>query len=478
MIKQVSWTLVLVGGLATAIVFPWSSDDRPSCNVFADEAALGDRSHLQMASKFHHEGKFRQALDALEAVPSNQRLRSEAAFTIHGDSLLQMGVPLAAIGVFSEGLTQFPDSSRFLAGRGVARWLCGEYCAGVEEMSLAITTRSGDVGNSYDTLQVFRVPDEALRHADIQMSAMLRDLPIMDNATLDGGWLRDWCLRQFAGEATGFQIDWSSKRPTFADAAHSRPENGLRATVKLSPVRIGSKPFGKSFSGEELWAKLVYEFHNIQNTRDGEFLNQRAKRGEVSRTEYVMKSLEMELRAIQRTRAFYVRYFLPHALATCVTTDPRVWYLDRWDTIANYKVRSANPKGYPFLPFGSHYDWIRVRSLQEKNNHDDAIGLLRQMCRYADTTDSGVAVWAALANACYAAGRNQEGVDAAEDGLTVHPRSVPLLRVRAYGLVQLGDLPAAQKVVSELLSIDAKDEYALQVRQAINNAAVGTSARN
>lgn len=462
--KQLLLAVLLCGGLT------------PQAVAIADELSVTARVQLQVASKLHHDGRFAEALQAVRTIPSGERNQSEAAVTIHGECLLKLREPLAATTVLEDAVERFPNSPRCRAQLGAARWLCGKSCAGMDDLSQAVSMRSDDKISSVNG--VVTPSDESIRHGEEQISAMLRDLPIMDDSTAVDGWLRDWCVRQFAGESTGFEIDWSPKRPTFADAAHSRPENGLRATIKLSPVRVGSRPVGQPFSSEEIWSKLVFEFHNIQNTGDGELLNQRAMRGGIGRTDYVMKSLEMELKAIERTRAFYVRQYLPHAFATCATTDPRVWYLDRWDTIANYKVRSANPKGYPFLPFGSHYDWIRVRGHQAEGQHDEAIGLLRQMSRYAERDETGVSIWSALSNACYAAGRNQEGVDAADDGLKNHPQSIHLLRVRAYGLVQLGDVATAEKVVAEILRIDATDEYALQVRQAINTATQGHSGTN
>ena len=140
---------------------------------------------------------------------------------------------------------------------------------------------------------------------------MLRDRPAMAEFGDEAKFLRDWAERKFAGEDFVEPIDWDPSPPLHSDAEHLAPGDGENAAILVEAHYTGGPNEGKPRSFEELWAGAIYELHNVNYAREFVRLNDEADRGRVSKEAFVAGILKYELRAAQRTRAFYLERLPP-----------------------------------------------------------------------------------------------------------------------------------------------------------------------
>ena len=176
-------------------------------------------------------------------------------------------------------------------------------------------------------------------------------------------FLRDWAARKFAGEDFALPIDWDPSPPLHSDAEHLAPGDGQNAAILVEAHYTAGPNAGKPRGFEELWAGAVYELHNVDYARDFVRLNDEANRGRVSKEEFVGGILKYELRAAQRTRAFYLNAFLPWAAKKKLPTDPGLWFCDWWDTPDNVLRSFSDHSTYPWRPYARVHDWATVHRL-------------------------------------------------------------------------------------------------------------------
>ena len=259
-------------------------------------------------------------------------------------------------------------SSSRLAAKAIAEIRSGDYDKGMANLLRAIDRNPDDRGKSYDPLAKEKLSVEALKHGTDQLRQMLQDRPIMK--TDADGPLAKWALRRFAGQGLGFTIDWDLTPPDFRALAETAlPTRSTRGAIRIANKRLlgpskldrgtrVDRPF------EALWAVAVFELHNITYHRQFQKIHNDAVAGRISRVEYIVEMFRIEHLAMQQTRAFYCRVFLPWAKKKRFRSDPTLWYTNIWGGPKAW-LRRFDPKNeYPWKVYSRQYDMARSRAKQ------------------------------------------------------------------------------------------------------------------
>ena len=128
----------------------------------------------------------------------------------------------------------------------------------------------------------------------------------------------------------------------------------------------------------------MFELYNILNVRDFQRLKDDVAAGRLSKQEFVARMAEVEWRAGDKTRAFYIRVFLPWAKEHRLSTYPQLWLIGR---------HADPPKSFDLWlaaenqPYRRHYeqayDWIVLNSLTKNHQSEKAIKLAAAMLERA-----------------------------------------------------------------------------------------------
>ena len=75
----------------------------------------------------------------------------------------------------------------------------------------------------------------------------------------------------------------------------------------------------------------MFELYNIAGAETFSRIDSDAAEGKLSKSEFVTEMIQCESRAAEKTRAFYIRVFLPWAKEWRVPTHPADWFVARSD---------------------------------------------------------------------------------------------------------------------------------------------------
>ena len=120
--------------------------------------------------------------------------------------------------------------------------------------------------------------------------------------------------RKFAGEDLGQRIRWDSAAPApEADAEHHPPTANSPGRIRVRGKHKDGPDTGHQRTAEEMWSEAVFELYNILGVKDFHRLEGDVAAGKLSKEEFFARMFEVECCAEQKTRAFYIRVFLPWA---------------------------------------------------------------------------------------------------------------------------------------------------------------------
>ncbi|MCE5301885.1 MAG: hypothetical protein LLF97_02110 [Planctomycetaceae bacterium] len=284
----------------------------------------------------------------------------------------------AAIARLNPAIAAWPHEARLRGLRGAAWIGKRQYAKGRADLEAAMASHPGDVSQKSPPPR-WPLSPSLLRHGRRQVRLMLRDRPSMAEYGESAQFLRTWAVRKFAGEELGSPIDWDPSLPLYSDAEHVAPSDGEHAAIQVGPFYTEGEKQGRARSFEELWAGAVFELHNVTFAPEFVRLNEEADRGTISKRAFVREIVKRELLAAQRTRAFYVRQFLPWAESQKVPSDSTLWFCDWWDTPETAMRGFGDKSVYPWRPYARVYDWNTVFRHWREGHRAWALRLLERM---------------------------------------------------------------------------------------------------
>lgn len=246
---------------------------------------------------------------AMERGPINEQMK--------GVSYHQRAVCFLALGKLDNALQDFrrfaelqpesPIPHAELARVYFAQHKYDQFTASLLE---AIRLNRGDAGKNYEPTSDRQMSAEAIKHGEKQVNQMLKDRPALAEHVAAGDQLWTWVVRKFAGEDTGILVDWNSTDPSPFESDAGKSTDSGHAQIRVRDVKVHALPQGAD-PFEHLWIRVVFELNNVAEADAFNRFAQQAVDGQISREEYICAKCRIEDFAQHRTRAFYVRFFLP-----------------------------------------------------------------------------------------------------------------------------------------------------------------------
>lgn len=246
--------------------------------------------------------------------------------------------------------------SQLLASEAVGLLHAGQYAEAIDKLKCSIECNAAD-DDGKCALRMCSVSSSDRDWGRKQLKLMLRDRP---NMQLDGiacDQLNKLAVDLYAGGLLSQRIAWDGEDPARALSEFWPPEGDTLARIRIRstyPTVLGQFT-QRTF--EELWSSFFLEMHNICNSRAFVSLNAAAQQGSISKMEFIKRKFMAEASAVQRTRGFYVREFLPIVAEKKLATDARLWYCAGWWG-SRQELFEKLPKAsfYPWRTYGDHYD--------------------------------------------------------------------------------------------------------------------------
>jgi tetratricopeptide (TPR) repeat protein len=335
-------------------------------------AVLCDRGDAAISRK-----KYDEAIDDFTLAI---KLRPEAtrAYSGRGQALIATNSHEKALPDLDRAIQLEPQSSIHHMWRAHAYFALDERGnKWVDELWEAIHLNPGDVGVNYEPTSSKQLPAEALAHGEEQVRRMLHDRPEMAERVTEGDELWTWAARKFAGEDSGELIDWNPANPPGRFGAQSDPGDDY----KHPAIRVRGAEDGKKSDEqptlERLWAYAVVELYNQASRTEFDHIDQLASDGKIRRDDYVVATLDVEEQSAQRTRAFYLKVFLPWARARKLATEPGNWYCDFWKNRQQYIAFMRTDPHWDFYSVG--YDLTCVDQAYRLGQYGRAEAILNRL---------------------------------------------------------------------------------------------------
>ena len=261
-----------------------------------------------------------------------------------------------------------------------------DYDKGIDLLRKAISCNEGDEGANYDpwvvagtdrngvgpttlardvTENQLARQRRAYQHGCEQVQAMLSDRPLMRSHLLASDELWKWAARKYSIRILGSEINWDPSPTVLPDitAEHSPPRPGLPGRIRLNDLETDNIAH-QAIAFEILWSCAAFELHNIEYARQSQHLADQVRLDNITEDEFVRSMCLLEMKAIQRTRKWYVEVFLPHAKKYTLRTNPAIWYCDRWGSIESLCSQYTDKKSYPWEPYARYYLELKTASTE------------------------------------------------------------------------------------------------------------------
>ena len=361
-----------------------------------------------------------------------------------------------ALSLMDEAVEKSPKGAKYRGLRGAALILKGEYAKGEADLKAAIELNPGDEGKKYRPASDAKLSEDRLSHGRRQVEKMLRDRPGMSEHGEEAAFLRRWAERKFAGEDFDAPIDWDSTPPLHSDAEHLSAAEDHNAAILIAPNYTEGPHRGKPRSFEELWAAAVYELHNVSFSPEFVRIHEEAERGKLTKDEFVGGILKLELLAAERTRAFYVRQFLPFAAKKKLKTDPTHWFCEWWDSPDTVLESFTDKAEYPWYPYGREFDWITVHRHWHERQYENTLKQLQPMLaeKGYEFEQSDVQYW--IGSCLLRLDKPAEALAAFNESIRLDPENAASYRGRSAVHKKLGDNAKAEADLARARKLDSE----------------------
>jgi tetratricopeptide (TPR) repeat protein len=262
--------------------------------------------------------------------------------------------------------------------RAIAYFDRKEYEKGIEDVWQAIRRNPGDVGVHYKPTNGRDLSPEELKHGEEQVRKMLADRPAMAEHVTAGDQLWTWAARKFAGEDVGIPVDWDDTQPSKSLALSAA--NSSLAYLQISSTR-NDLPENPPCTSDDLWRFAVFELNNLIATKEFEQIDEQAASGKLTRDEYIYAKIRTEDSAMQLTRAFYLKTYLPWLRSkNILQTSPHEWFCDGFFSGDDPQQEIAMWRQQPhWSHYSAYYDLIQVGRFFESKDYAIASEILRSL---------------------------------------------------------------------------------------------------
>lgn len=323
-------------------------------------------------------GKYQQAISSFtQALELNPKLAD--ALASRGECWSRQGNRKGAITDITKAISLAPNVAFYYGLRGSILIANKEFEEGIADVWKAIELSDGDAGADYRPSTDKALSTSALRHGEEQLRRMLNDRPTMAEHLSPGDKLWTWATRKFAGEDTGFLVNWNATPPPGALGFSHGPSGDKPAYISVA--KIPNELVGnKELAFDWLWSVAAFELHNVALHNERVRLGNEVTKGRLARDEYVSGKMESEEVARERTRAFYLKFYLPWLLSKGLdATSPSTWGCEDFGRVNSQVTLASRQEDHRWPYYDIDYHFLCISREHESDNEE-----LAEMQRHVD----------------------------------------------------------------------------------------------
>jgi tetratricopeptide (TPR) repeat protein len=357
---------------------------------------------------FMDAGNFSAAVEEFSKSP-NLNSDTGSVLCARGLAYARLGKAKEALADVDKAVEVFSRSPEAFSQRGTTRTVLKDYAGAAGDFRRAIELDGRPMSELAPPPVNPNLSPEALAHGTKQLKQMLADRPAMAEFIKEGDVLWTWAVRKFAGEDTGFLVDWSSETVNGFAAHHGRPvspdDHGMIAINDIPPS--DKLQPGERF--DDLWSSAVFELYNASGTPGFAPADAAAAAGTITSAEYSSRMEALEDLAGERTRHFYATIYLPWVESGKLpATFPYQWYCNDWeDHAADRSLDSPWARHRCF--YAANYDLQAASRLVDQRRFTEAKTILDDVIDCAAILYGGwlgEAFW--LRGKCFAESQDRE----------------------------------------------------------------------
>jgi tetratricopeptide (TPR) repeat protein len=397
--------------------------------------------------------------NAIEDYTESIRLDPHNAevYVRRGCACATQGNMQKAVADISTAISLNPDAPCYHEVLGAMQIVLGNYKQGVQSIENAIRLNLTDPAAVFEPWNKSVVTTEAYRHGEQQIRQMLKDRPVMGQFGKKNDELFQWAVRKFGGEDLHKLIFWNgSALPPDTNSMYHFPTAEGHGYIQVRGENTDGSDKTKARSFEEMWSDAVFELYNIANTKQFRRLNDDAIAGKVSKEEYVVKTIELESEAAEKTRSFYIHVFLHWANEHGLATHPRLWYLaKRLDPSRSLILPYIDRKGSYWHYYEYRYDLFIFPSLTKNGEYEKAIALATRLLEWTEIGEEKPRVFAERGRAYAALNQHDKAIANYGESIRLDPSSASAIVYvcRSISYTNLGDLDKAITDANEAIRL-------------------------
>ena len=423
----------------------------------AEKAVSLDRNsamaYLNRGTSYDAKGDYDRAIaDLSEAIRLNPK--NPKAYNNRADAYEEKGDHHNALADLDAAVALDPRSAWRYEVRAAHRISQGDMEGGIADLQTMMRLNPKDPAATFDESPKTTLTPKALEHGRQQVRQMLKDRPAMAQYGDKAQLLYDWAARQFAGENLHEEILWDASEPTGFDAEHQMPSTDGAGRIRVRRTHWNGPDKGKEQTFQELWFGTVFELLNITNADRFRQIEGEAAAGKFSKQEFSAKIIDSESPAAEKTRAFYIRVFLPWATEHHVSTRPRLWHLASGSG-GRIQLLSLSPKSDPhWRVYGLLYDAIILGTLIEKGKNDKVIDLSTRMLGQVESHEKQALLRVARAAASEQVGQIESAIADCSEAIRLNSRAGQAYLTRGLAYADKGDWDKAIADYSTALRLE------------------------
>ena len=330
-----------------------------------------------------------------------------------------------------------------------------------------------DAAAAFEACPKNKLAADSLAFGERQVQQMLKDRPLMAHYGDKAKPLYQWAARKFAGEDLDNKIQWNGTDPVRVWNAES---GALELTVEAANLPPGNSPprfvrvrrtcndgpdAGKERCFEALWHDAVFELYNNAAAKDFDRVIADAAAGKLSPHEYAKRTLEVEGKAAEKTRAFYIHVFLPWAQKNHAVTHPEYWSVAvRSDPSQNLFLATIGDDDPHWRYYEFDCNQILLASLEQQGKTDKAVEMATKMLTAARTNEEKVALYLVRGPLYVNRGDTDKGIADFTEAIRLTPKDAVAYRDRGMAHLNKGDFDKALADLSAAIRLDPSDASA------------------
>ena len=212
-----------------------------------------------------------------------------------------------------------------------------------------------------------------------------------------------------------------------------------------------------------MWRKTVFELYNISNAECFRQIELQVTLGKLTKDEFARKMAEGESRAAEKTRAFYIRVFLPWAKEQHLTTNPELWFV-AWRSDPGKSLLPLLPNERVRQRYDLIYDGQMLLSLAAKGESEKVIELAAKIEKQPMTSEAVAALRSARGEAHGREGKFNAAIEDFSEVIRLFPKVGWAYWNRGYAYAKSGDLDKAIADYTAAIRMSPDDSKAYELR--------------